>query len=235
MNLSEYSTTILIGIIIFLIVLIVLILYYSDEKYIKLYNQKIQDQKIQDQKIPEPTEGFVTEYQQKHIHKLIQQYTPQAKNILEIGFNAGHSADNFLMINPRIKLVSFDLGYHEYVIPAKKYIEDKYAKRHILILGDSKNTIPQYHTKELFDVIFVDGGHDYDTAKADLLNCKRFAHQKTLLLMDDTIQTRSDWIEDHNKGPNRSWKELIENGFIRELGYEDYSKGRGMSWGVYGF
>ena len=41
---------------------------------------------------------------------------PLIKNVLEIGFNSGHSADTFLSSNPNIKLVSFDIGKGKNVI-----------------------------------------------------------------------------------------------------------------------
>lgn len=37
------------------------------------------------------------------------------KTVLEIGFNAGHSADTFLKSNKNIKLTSFDIGTHAYM------------------------------------------------------------------------------------------------------------------------
>ena len=36
--------------------------------------------------------------------------TLNATNVMEIGFNAGHSAEVFLKNNPLLKLTSFDLG-----------------------------------------------------------------------------------------------------------------------------
>jgi hypothetical protein len=38
---------------------------------------------------------------------------------LEIGFNAGHSAEVFLKNNKDLILTSFDLGEHNYVTTAK--------------------------------------------------------------------------------------------------------------------
>ena len=64
--------------------------------------------------------------------------------VMEIGFNAGHSANIFLGSNSRIRLTSFDLGEHNYVNVGKKYIDTHYPNRHTLILGDSKITVPQF-------------------------------------------------------------------------------------------
>ena len=40
-------------------------------------------------------------------------------SVMEIGFNAGHSAEVFLQNNKYLTLTSFDLGAHNYVITAK--------------------------------------------------------------------------------------------------------------------
>lgn len=156
------------------------------------------------------------------------------KNVLEIGFNAGHSADIFLSSNKNINLVSFDIGTHNYVKSGKQFIDTNYPGRHTLIIGNSLNTVPNYFKKEntKFDIIFIDGGHDYNISRGDLLNCKAGAHDKTLVILDDTMNT-GNWVKGWNIGPNRAWKEAKENNIIKEIGTEDYFPGRGQSWGVY--
>ena len=54
-------------------------------------------------------------------------------NVMEIGFNAGHSAEVFLHNNKDLILTSFDLGRHNYVTTAKEYIDNTYPNRHTLI------------------------------------------------------------------------------------------------------
>ena len=157
----------------------------------------------------------------------------QIKTAMEIGFNAGHSAEIFLRTNPSVHLTSFDLGVHDYVAVAKDYMDKTYPSRHTLILGDSTNTIPA-HKQTTYDLIFIDGGHDYEVAKADLLNCRRFAHENTIVIMDDTMY-REEYLYLFNIGPTRSWLEAIEQGIIVEVDHSEYQPGRGMSWGLYRF
>jgi len=156
-------------------------------------------------------------------------------NVMEIGFNAGHSAEVFLHNNKDLILTSFDLGRHNYVTTAKEYIDNTYPDRHTLILGDSRTTIPIYinNNKETkFDIIFIDGGHDYDIAKADMENCFHLAHKDTIVILDDTIFTKG-WEQSWTIGPTRTWLEHLEQNKIIELTRKDYFSGRGMSWGKY--
>jgi predicted O-methyltransferase YrrM len=151
-------------------------------------------------------------------------------NVMEIGFNAGHSAELFLENNKDLYLTSFDLGIHYTVIPAKEYIDRTYSNRHKLILGDSKITLPNFinENKDIkYDIIFIDGGHDYETVKSDMNNCIKLSHKDTIILMDDTYFT-GEWV---NSGPTKVWTEYLEENKIIELERKQYSLGRGMCWG----
>jgi predicted O-methyltransferase YrrM len=158
-------------------------------------------------------------------------------NIMEIGFNAGHSAEIFLENNKDLTLTSFDLGQHAYVTTAKEYIDSTYPNRHTLIIGDSRKTIPSYlQTNKLqkFDIIFIDGGHDYDIAKSDIDNCFHLAHKDTIVILDDTMFTNG-WEQPYTIGPTKTWIEHAQQNKIIELNRKDYCPGRGMSWGKYVF
>lgn len=155
---------------------------------------------------------------------------------MEIGFNAGHSAEIFLSSSKKIHLTSFDIGYHDYVNLGKQFIDEKYPDRHTLIIGNSLQSVPEYALKEnkKFDLIFIDGGHNYENAKADIINCKKLAHEKTIVILDDTINN-TNLIQNWNIGPNRAWKEAKEWNIVKETGNADYRIGRGQSWGYYIF
>ena len=156
-------------------------------------------------------------------------------NVMEIGFNGGHSAETFLKNNPNIILTSFDIGEHDYLKIAKDYIDTIYPGRHILILGDSTITIPKYileNKNKTFDIIFIDGCHESSIAKADLDNCMKLANKNTIVILDDTVNDIAN-EKNHNIGPNKPWKEHIMNGTINQIKSVDYGPGRGMSWGKY--
>jgi predicted O-methyltransferase YrrM len=182
--------------------------------------------------LPSTSEGHTSAKQQKQMSELITHYIPEAEYVMEIGFNGGHSAESFLKFNDKVKVVSFDIGDHSYVFEAKKYMDEHYPDRHSLVIGNSTETIPLYQDRDNFDVIFIDGGHFYGIAKADLMNCKRLAHKKTLVFMDDVVR-KPQWTKSYTQGPTQAWQEALEMGVVRELGAIEYSIGRGMVWGVY--
>ena len=180
------------------------------------------------QQVPQQVEDLINIV--KNINKPIV-------NVMEIGFNAGHSAEVLLSSSDNLKLTSFDLGRHHYVLSAKEYIDMHYPNKHTLVLGDSTVTIPNYikNNKDAqFDFIFIDGGHDYAIARADMENCYHLSHKDTIVALDDTIFTPG-WAREYTVGPTQAWIEHIQQNRIVELNKKDYAPGRGMSWGQYAF
>ena len=188
------------------------------------------------------TQGFFSfeGYSQQiydQVNNLIELTRPPTVNIMEIGFNAGHSSEIFLRSNPHATVTSFDLGIHDYTPVAKHYIDKTYPRRHTLLLGDSTVTVPRYHQEHpdnVFDVIFIDGGHEYSIAKADLENGRKLAHKDTIVMLDDTMFLK-EWEQEFTIGPTKAWREQLESGAITEIKHVEYMPGRGMSWGKYNF
>lgn len=176
-------------------------------------------------------EGHIQQCNEE-VHRLVRLIdTFQIKTVLEIGFNAGHSSEVFLSSGVR-EMVSFDFGHHPCVAAGKEWIDTQYPERHVLILGDSTKTVPAYACHQKFDLIFVDGGHFYDTVMKDLTNVQSFAHANTIVAVDDVVRT-TDWQRSYTIGPTRAWKEWVGTGKITELGAEEYGEGRGLAWGTF--
>lgn len=159
-------------------------------------------------------EGFLRLDQANYLHNLVAE-NPSVHTVLEIGFNAGHSSYVFLEARPDVQVVSFDLGEHAYVSAAKDFIDKKFPGRHQLVLGDSTVTVPQYrqtYPEALFDLAFVDGGHDYEVAIADLRNCQQLVARNGLVVMDDLLPWKTWGI-----GPTRAWAEVAQEGLVTSL------------------
>ena len=127
-------------------------------------------------------------------------------SIVEVGFNAGHSNMLFLLLNPKNNILNFDLMGHKYSEPCLEYLKSKYNVK--MIKGNSIITIPEYEVECKYDAIHIDGGHGDTCAFHDLVNCRKFAHKKTLLIFDDTnsetitnileFAIRCKWIKEIN-------------------------------------
>jgi len=155
------------------------------------------------------------------------------KTVLEIGFNAGHSADTFLKSNKNIKLTSFDIGTHAYVNLGKKYIDTKYPNRHTLVKGDSRVAIPNYSQKNpemKFDVIFIDGGHFENVPEMDLKNCRSLAHKNTIVILNDV---KNKNVKPWNVKPNEAWNSFIKSNYIEEIKRVEFSSKNGIVYGKY--
>lgn len=109
------------------------------------------------------------------------------KRVLEIGFNGGLSSAAILSAQNMLvdQVTSFDIGEHECVLPAKKLIDDMFPNRHSLVIGNSLFTIPKHDFLQPYDLAFIDGGHTFDLAKNDILNCKRCIKSGGFIIIDD--------------------------------------------------
>jgi len=111
-----------------------------------------------------------------------------ASQVVEIGFNAGHSAAIMLAANPQLRIVAFDLGTHPYVKICYEYLNKVFHNRITLIIGDSKHTIAEFirHTPhQRFDLLHIDGGHDTFTALSDILMMRLLATNDNVVIADD--------------------------------------------------
>ena len=158
--------------------------------------------------------------QARYLEQLLVQ-KPWVRKVAEVGFNAGHSSYLFLKSRPDVEVTSFDLGDHDYTHLAKWIIDEHFPGRHSLVIGDSGVTVPAFAKSQpdhKFDLIFIDGGHDFDVAVADIDNCRLLATDQTIVIMDD-LNPHDHW----SAGPVRAWLDaqrdcliaqdvLIENG-----------------------
>jgi hypothetical protein len=193
------------------------------------------------------------------LRELVAKSSP--KSIMEIGFNAGHSALLFLENTPpETKVVSFDLGEYAYVFAAKRYIDSVFPGRHTLVTGDSTFTIPNYEDQvahrmnnpvtappHKFDLIFIDGGHQDDIPLKDIINSRRLARSnETIVAIDDICRVPARHAH-YTVEPTKAWEQMVDAGFIHEDGFDDYydimtrsndkgveqCRARGMAWGKY--
>jgi predicted O-methyltransferase YrrM len=160
-----------------------------------------------------PVEGHMKKAQAHYFQQLLVD-KPWVRNIAEVGFNAGHSSYLFLNSRPDVQVTSFDLGEHAYIHLAKWIIDEHFPGRHELVIGDSRETVPAFtisHPDRRFDLIFIDGGHQLEVARADIENCRSLAIDRTIVIMDDLNANTA-----YGKGPVRAWADAQHDRLIVE-------------------
>lgn len=155
----------------------------------------------------------------------LSQISQEKDSIFEIGFNGGHSAETFLNNNLSTKLVSCDIGWHYYSKFGEMYLKNKFGTRFRLIIEDSKSLVPKLskNLKNKFDLIYIDGGHEYKDASQDIVNSKQLAHKKTLLIVDDVVDINVQNLDHTNTGPTKAWQDFVEEKIIIPLKYLEFT------------
>jgi hypothetical protein len=109
----------------------------------------------------------------------------------------------------------------------------RFPGRHTLIVGDSRETVPKFtasNPETRFDLVFIDGGHASEIARADLLNMRELSSESTVVIMDDLVPQFSFGV-----GPTRAWNDAIIEGFVRQDERVRDGKMRGWALGQYVF
>jgi hypothetical protein len=106
--------------------------------------------------------------------------------LLEIGFNAGHSA-LLALTHSNASVTSIDNCCHAYTEPAAAHLRDAFPGRLRFFPLDSRR-IPAM-SRELglgtHDMIHIDGGHGPDVFASDIATAITFSKPGTLVLVDD--------------------------------------------------
>ncbi len=132
-------------------------------------------------------EGFTSPQQAAQLEEFLVAH-PEITTIGEIGFNVGMSSSVFLNVRETTRVISFDLGEWSYVGKQKALIDQLWPNRHTLLIGDSRQSVPQLHTlhpEPLFDFVFVDGGHQGDVPYRDVLNMLPLLKEGGIICIDD--------------------------------------------------
>jgi len=140
----------------------------------------------------------------------------EIKTICEIGFNMGHSALCFLVANPHAKVLSFDMAHNTaegvaFGAHAADFLSTIFPQRFFLVAGKSQQTVPSFASlaqESKCDLIYVDGGHEYEHVSVDFDNLVSMANKQGHILLADDVNF---------EGVNKAWTERIEQGIIQEL------------------
>lgn len=110
-----------------------------------------------------------------------------SSRMLEIGFNAGHSA--LLALAHGCEYHGVDICQYDYTLPAADYLKGMFGEQFHFHAGDSLEIVPllaREHPYLRFDLIHIDGHHGVDYCRADTANARLLADDEAWLLIDDT-------------------------------------------------
>ena len=122
------------------------------------------------------------------------------KSFLEIGFSHGLTNTILNKFFNFTKNVAVDrLGAH---LNGTTLLANLRFKNLVLLSSDtnSKNTIENIKKLGLYDIIFIDADHKYESVKKDYYNYKNFLSKKGLIIMHDIFLP--------NSGSKKFWNEL---------------------------
>jgi len=167
--------------------------------------------------VDEAVEGFTFQQptQFKVLHYLASR--PGVHSICETGFNLGHSSFNYLAANPHAIVHSFDLGIHQYARNMAAFLHRLFPRRFFIHFGDSTKTVPEFahtHPDHRCDFIYVDGGHTYAVAIADLQNLAAMADVDAgnVIMFDDYPTLKA-----FPRPFGWAWEDMRRWGYVREL------------------
>lgn len=112
------------------------------------------------------------------------------QKILELGFNAGHSALLLLLgCNPEAEITFLDIGGHPYVKPCFDYLQSISPVKKQLILANSLQYLPLVVLKDgqrdVYDIIHMDGGHSPECVVNDLILLFLLLKKGGYMIVDD--------------------------------------------------
>lgn len=133
-----------------------------------------------------------------------------AQTVCEIGFNAGHSAFQYLSGTRNATVYSFDSGIKGYAKEMAEFLNESYGGRLHMIWGNSKSSIPSFsrkHPNVKCDLLVIDGSHEYSIVMADIINFKEMAWEKNILVMDDIQSSKI----------HGAFRNAIQAGIVQEI------------------
>lgn len=137
-------------------------------------------------KLPNATEGHLTELDLPIIKDVIEIVKPSS--ILEIGFNAGHSASMWLEYS-NAELLSVDIGHHDYTKIGVEVIKNSEYANRFTYLEVNSMFAGLFIPKKEYDLVFIDGCHEelFVASDIQLALCQR---PKYILIDDFDTQVR---------------------------------------------
>lgn len=105
----------------------------------------------------------------------------EAKKIMEIGFNAGHTCFAFLDCNEDVEVHSIDINRHNHTLECASRLRKMFGSR--FQFGEMDSMDMGINSLEGYDLVRIDGGHEISVLKNDWECCK--ASKVPWVVIDD--------------------------------------------------
>jgi predicted O-methyltransferase YrrM len=138
------------------------------------------------------------------------------KRVLETGFHTGISAATFLDTRPDVQVVSFDIFWFDYTRKAKLILDKYYPRRNLLIAGNTMSSLSSFFSQKNnipFDLVFIDGGHEWPIPFYDLQIILSQIQEGTFVIIDDYCEAHGQ------QGVIRAVDEIIQLGLLSDIQY----------------
>jgi predicted O-methyltransferase YrrM len=158
-------------------------------------------------------EGFTVPEQAQSIAEFLFSH-PECKILGEVGFNVGMSSAVMLSVRPDTLVYSFDLFEKSYSLSQKKLIDSLFPNRHLVLTGDSTQTIPLLQKLSpipMFDFVFIDGGHEHPVPELDIKNFLTLLKPGGFMCVDDYCDS---W---GTKGVISAYDAAVKEGKLKHL------------------
>jgi predicted O-methyltransferase YrrM len=128
---------------------------------------------------PDPRRSWKREYLRRCVGEI--------RTLLEVGFNAGHSAAIALLGNPDLDVVAVDLARHSYTRVCAEILSESFPGRIVFHWGDSTSVLDSSEGLKAaeFGLVHIDGGHSKDVFRHDLNWWISSSQPGSKLLVDD--------------------------------------------------
>lgn len=185
--------------------------------------------------LPSDEEGGIHAAQATELVQLLERMEKNGRpvrHVCETGFFRGSSSLLWLMsLNQnhhddrnKIRVHSFDVHVHPGAI---QWFKERYPAQMSIHVGDSTVTLEEFHKKNpsfKCDLVFVDGNHRGEGPYMDILHFKDMAHEKTIIIMDDTFDETSDAYNTRPNTTSQGWKLALEEKMVRHVSEDLFGK-----------
>lgn len=157
-----------------------------------------------------PKEGETHPEQAQWFVNFCHEHGAEWEKVAEVGFNGGLSAVITLATLPHVHVVSYDIGLHDWITKARDAVQSRFPNRHTLVIGDSRVTLPVAQPA-LYDMLFIDGGHEGDVPYSDLKHGVRLVKRGGWIIMDDYCPSFGPTVMN-------AWDTAVKEGWITQVG-----------------